>query len=290
MKRALIISYFFPPDGGAGTQRAAKFCKYLPEHGWEATVVTRDPAATRDRMVPADAALSATSGETRVVRVAEEPRLSPWAAALPRIDVGYTWLEPALAAAKAQIASWGPDVVLITMSPFSLAFLGWSLQQEAGVPVVYDLRDPWALDGWRLHGTRRRWRRIGGHEGHAQGRRWRHCQHARCGQAIAKAVPSCRRGLLHYQWLRCGGLCLAGPAAPTRAKPHISGSCTLVHCSRTVCMSMRAARMAQAAEALPSEPIDTSGRTPFHLLRAIAILRPRSSVRESRPRAARRRR
>ena len=33
MKRLLVISYYWPPAGGGGVQRVAKFCKYLPEFG-----------------------------------------------------------------------------------------------------------------------------------------------------------------------------------------------------------------------------------------------------------------
>ena len=40
MKHLLIISYFFPPLGGPGVQRAQKFVKYLPEFGWEPIVLT----------------------------------------------------------------------------------------------------------------------------------------------------------------------------------------------------------------------------------------------------------
>ena len=39
-KRLLFISYAFPPTGGGGVQRSAKFTKYLPEYGWQATVLT----------------------------------------------------------------------------------------------------------------------------------------------------------------------------------------------------------------------------------------------------------
>ena len=45
MKKVLILSYYFPPLGMGGTQRAAKFAKYLPEFGWEPTVVTTLPIA-----------------------------------------------------------------------------------------------------------------------------------------------------------------------------------------------------------------------------------------------------
>ncbi|MBI3650470.1 MAG: hypothetical protein HY231_05415 [Acidobacteria bacterium] len=38
--RVLVIAYTFPPAGGAGVQRTAKFVKYLPEFGWLPTVLT----------------------------------------------------------------------------------------------------------------------------------------------------------------------------------------------------------------------------------------------------------
>lgn len=40
MKKVLIISYYFPPVGGAGVQRILKFVKYLPEFSWEPVVLT----------------------------------------------------------------------------------------------------------------------------------------------------------------------------------------------------------------------------------------------------------
>ena len=42
MKRLLFISYIFPPAGGAGVQRAAKFVKYLGQYGWQTLVLTPD--------------------------------------------------------------------------------------------------------------------------------------------------------------------------------------------------------------------------------------------------------
>lgn len=40
MKKVLIISYYWPPSGGAGVQRWLKFCKYLRDYGWEPVVYT----------------------------------------------------------------------------------------------------------------------------------------------------------------------------------------------------------------------------------------------------------
>ncbi len=40
MRRVLFVSYLFPPVGGVGVHRVTKFVKYLPQFGWESTVLT----------------------------------------------------------------------------------------------------------------------------------------------------------------------------------------------------------------------------------------------------------
>ena len=40
MMRVLLVSYAFPPVGGAGVQRIAKLAKYLPRAGIEPWVLT----------------------------------------------------------------------------------------------------------------------------------------------------------------------------------------------------------------------------------------------------------
>ena len=42
MKRVLVIAFIYPPLGGSGVQRTLKFCKYLPEFGWQPYVVCGD--------------------------------------------------------------------------------------------------------------------------------------------------------------------------------------------------------------------------------------------------------
>ena len=51
MQDILFISYYFPPRGGSGVQRAAKFAKYLPQYGYRPHVITGsldDITATSD--------------------------------------------------------------------------------------------------------------------------------------------------------------------------------------------------------------------------------------------------
>src|SRR5512133_799802 len=38
--KVLIITYYWPPSGGAGVQRWLKFTKYLPSSGWLPVVLT----------------------------------------------------------------------------------------------------------------------------------------------------------------------------------------------------------------------------------------------------------
>jgi hypothetical protein len=43
MNKVLIITYYWPPSGGAGVQRWLKFSKYLPEFCWQPVILTVDP-------------------------------------------------------------------------------------------------------------------------------------------------------------------------------------------------------------------------------------------------------
>ena len=42
MKKVLILTYYWPPSGGAGVQRWLKFTKYLKRYGWEPIIYTAE--------------------------------------------------------------------------------------------------------------------------------------------------------------------------------------------------------------------------------------------------------
>lgn len=160
MKTVLLVAYFFPPDGGPGSQRPAKFCRYLPGLGWNVKVLTRVPPQARGRWDPRDASLlDDLDPSVTVERVAESSTDADWTREVPRREGGRAWLGPAFDAARRIVEAGGVDLVLVTMSPFALSHLGLRLAEVTGVPVVYDLRDPWALDGWQPHRTRWHWQR-----------------------------------------------------------------------------------------------------------------------------------
>ena len=73
MKRVLIITYYWPPNGGAGVQRWLKMAKYLPANGWQPVVYTpEDP-----EVITPDAALvKEVPTEAEVIR---RPITEPYA-------------------------------------------------------------------------------------------------------------------------------------------------------------------------------------------------------------------
>jgi glycosyltransferase involved in cell wall biosynthesis len=167
--RALVISYAFPPVGGAGVQRVLKLVKYLPHYGVQASVLTaRSPSvpltdASLERDIPAG---------TEVVRVrtlepgygakqlawqaaASAPagpvtRLKRGAVALTRRllvpDPQVLWLPAAHVALASRLARAEPDeVVFISGPPFSQFLLAGLSRLRPGTGVVLDYRDEWSV-------------------------------------------------------------------------------------------------------------------------------------------------
>ncbi len=266
-RRVLVISYYFPPDGGPGTQRTAKFCKYFGEFGWHPIVLTRSAEKERGRWDPEDATLLGEIGSDAVVIRVPEPA---GGTAKSRLDA---WIEAAHAAARKAIDEHAPDVVLITMSPFELTDIGNRLRQETQVPVVYDLRDPWALDGWRLYGKKSQWK--------ADYERMRNALSSASG--VVANTPESERALLeHTPGLSSGRVTVVNNGYDSEdfdldVEPLESDRLWLVHTGTLHTHTLYAyegikGKLKKMLHYRP-EPILTSGRTPLHLLRAIKELR-----------------
>lgn len=150
--RLLLIAYFFPPSGGAGSQRPLKFAKYLSELGWDVSVITRTHGSNRTRQEPPDSSLLAELEEiTPAVDVKRVP------VPLNKKNPYRAWCS-AVRLALPSIVQEGPiDAALLTMSPFEMSVLGGFLKEQFSIPVFLDLRDPWALDGWRSYRTYFHW-------------------------------------------------------------------------------------------------------------------------------------
>lgn len=156
LKHILYIAFYFPPDGGAGTQRSLKFCKYLPALGWLPIVLTRESGRQKHVMEAEDVSfLEELPSEVSVIRVSEKGRQR--GNGFRTSDISESYLQSFYDEAIRVLQTQKVDIILITMSPFGLARIGTLLQSRFRVPVIYDLRDPWALDGWRTYRTRFHW-------------------------------------------------------------------------------------------------------------------------------------
>jgi glycosyltransferase involved in cell wall biosynthesis len=154
-RRVLIVSYYFPPKGGAGTQRFAKFCKFLPEFGIEPVVLAAGDDV-RPKSAPTDDPTLIASLPTTVERV-PAPRKAPFSLRVRRrLRLHLDDDEWALAAGERALAlarECRAEAVVTTLSPYACYRIGERLQQQAGLPWILDLRDPWSLDGWRWFRT-----------------------------------------------------------------------------------------------------------------------------------------
>lgn len=172
MKKVLILSYYWPPGSGPGVQRWLKFTKFLPEFGWEPTVITVrdgsypniDPSLEEDvpetlRVIKTKTfepfrlynLLRGRKGKTVEVAMANvkgNPGLLARAANYIRSnyfipDARMGWNRYSYPAAVQQIEENEPDVIITTGPPHSTHLVGLRLQQEFGIPWVADFRDPW---------------------------------------------------------------------------------------------------------------------------------------------------
>lgn len=159
----LYLAYFFPPRGGAAVQRSLKFAKYLPEFGWRPIVVANGGSIQDNATKVQDPTLLKELPEGTVVRYTalndeDERRYTraqkKWRQRLCVTDPMHWWVDPAVRLGLEMVEQYKPEAIVVTMSPFTAAAAGVELKKRTGLPLVFDLRDPWALDETRIYPTR----------------------------------------------------------------------------------------------------------------------------------------
>lgn len=160
-RRVLFIAYYFPPLGGGGVQRSAKFVRYLPEHGFDPVVLT-GPGPADERWAPTDASVGDdVPPGVRVIRVAGPVPNGEgvWRSRLRKLACAPTafdrWWSRGIADLAHEVGD--VDVVYASMSPFSSARPAGLIAARLGVPWVADLRDPWALEEYFEYPTALHW-------------------------------------------------------------------------------------------------------------------------------------
>ena len=159
MKHLLLACYFYPPDGGAGTQRPLSIARHAASCGWRVTILTRDGSHERSMWDPADPTLQQRFEHVREIRVPvpEGSRSSQMIAGGGGAE--DPWLVSCTRKVVALHASDPIDHVLVTMPPYGMAPLAGMIRQACPkTPVSVDLRDPWAFDGAFAYARKALWR------------------------------------------------------------------------------------------------------------------------------------
>jgi glycosyltransferase involved in cell wall biosynthesis len=173
MKRVLIISYYWPPSGGAGVQRWLKFTKYLRDFGWEPVIYTPEnpeypeadesllkdipigievikkpiwePYDTYKRFVGQKKEEKIQAGflsEKKKNPVIEN--LSVWIRGnffIP--DARKFWIRPSIRFLLKYLKAYPVDVIVSTGPPHSMHLIAFELKKKLNIPWLADFRDPW---------------------------------------------------------------------------------------------------------------------------------------------------
>ncbi len=167
MKKVLVVTYYFPPLGLGGTQRIAKFVKYLPQFGWRPTVVTVKPIA----YWALDESLLQDVADAKVVRTESldpqrlmmrlgKSRLQPASGArkggvvsfvnqkispyLLAPDSKILWRPFALRTVKRLVQKENFDALFTTSPPHSVHLIGKAIAGRYRLKWLADFRDGWA--------------------------------------------------------------------------------------------------------------------------------------------------
>ena len=171
MNKVLIVTYYWPPSGGAGVQRWLKLSKYLPEFGWEPVILTVDPEYAAypalDKTLGKDLPENIEVYRTRASNwlrfygayKSKMPsagfannRVTSWKDKIIRFlrgnffipDPRRGWNKFAFRKACDLIRKWNIITVITTSPPHSTQLIGLSIKKKyPEIRWISDLRDPW---------------------------------------------------------------------------------------------------------------------------------------------------
>jgi len=171
MNKVLIITYYWPPSGGAGVQRWLRFSKYLPRFEWEPVILTVDPAYAA-YPVTDDSLLLGLPSSVKIYKTPATDFFSIYKNNKSKIpSAGFAnstedrllgklmrfvrgnffipdprrgWNKYAFRKACTIIESEGISHVITTSPPHSTQLIGLKLRKKyPGIKWIADLRDPW---------------------------------------------------------------------------------------------------------------------------------------------------
>lgn len=177
MKKVLIITYYWPPVGGSGVQRWAKFAKYLPEMGWKPIIYTpENPEMTSiDKQLAEELPkeieviktkitepyniyrrLFGTQSSTDLKVLTSKDKKPSWKNKLSLFirsnffipDPRVWWVNKSVKFLKKYLEENHVDAIITTGPPQSMHLIGLKLSKTTCYPWFADFRDPWTKMYW----------------------------------------------------------------------------------------------------------------------------------------------
>ncbi|MEE4311251.1 MAG: glycosyltransferase [candidate division KSB1 bacterium] len=147
MKKVLMITYHFPPEGGPAVQRVTKFVKYMSAFGYQPIVLT----AGGTKKLKDSSMLKDIPENTAVHRIPDPGRL--FRGSLKKLfkrqfvpDKYAMWHKRAVHEAIRLIYEEKIDYIYSTSPPHSVQLIAERAAEKTGLPWVADFRDEWSAD------------------------------------------------------------------------------------------------------------------------------------------------
>ena len=152
MPKVLIVAYHFPPlRGSSGIQRTLRFCRYLPEFGWDPVVLTAHPRAHEETStdllgdLPRELPISRAFALNAALHLSFRGRY-PKLLAVP--DRWSSWFLGGVVAGMAAIRRHRVRAIFSTYPIATAHLIGLALSRLSGLPWIADFRDPMAQEGY----------------------------------------------------------------------------------------------------------------------------------------------
>jgi hypothetical protein len=150
--KVLIVAFHFPPQAGSsGLLRTLKYCRYLPEFGWQPVVVTPNSRAYENideksmASIPKNVPVIPSFALDAKKHMSIGGRYLRYLA-LP--DRWVSWIFGGVPTGFKAVQEHKVDVLYSTFPIMSAAVIGLALRRLTGLPWVLDLRDPMSQDDY----------------------------------------------------------------------------------------------------------------------------------------------
>ena len=172
-KKVLIITYYWPPTGGAGVQRWLKFSKYFRQFNWEPIIYTpsNPDFPINDETLLKDVLPNCEILKTQINEPYDVYRKIMGKKKTDTVNQGFLseskenkvlqnmmiwvrgnffipdarkfWIKPSVSYLSDYLKEHKIDAIISTGPPHSMHLIALGLKQQFNIPWIADFRDPW---------------------------------------------------------------------------------------------------------------------------------------------------